>query len=101
MHPAALAALFLSAIISGAAFGQGASPPASAPRSVGSGITMVPGAAGTASAPPPQAQAAQPAPAKSAAPAPPSNPTNVAAEAVDRREEFIRRSVMQSICRGC
>jgi hypothetical protein len=68
------------------------------PRSVGGGITMVPGAvrppvASTSSTPP---VAPQRAPTASD-----TQPRNAASEVVDGREEFIKRSVMQSICRGC
>ena len=104
MRAIALVAVF-SAAVSASALAQGAAPPASArtspPRSVGSGVTMVPGAAGTVvQTETPPAPRTAPAAQASAGSAPTAQKPP-ATEALERRDEFIRRSVMQSICKGC
>src|SRR5829696_8899503 len=110
----ALSLTLLGLTISGDALAQGASsgssgpvngspahPGANAPRSVGSGITVVPGTAPVATNSGPAPVATQPPPASVATATPPQNAASAAVQALERRDEFIKRSVMQSICRGC
>lgn len=97
---AALLAILLAAGLE-TAQAQGAPPPP-APRSVGTGITVVPGAPGAA--PPPArapAEASAPAPAATPKPTPPPSADSATTDLLRRRDEFIKRSVMRSICRGC
>jgi len=76
-------------------------PRRDAPRSVGSGITVVPGTVPVAQNSGPAPVATQPPPASVATATPPQNAASAAVQALERRDEFIKRSVMQSICRGC
>jgi hypothetical protein len=114
MRLTALAIAFLCLTAPASAFAQGVLPMPSgpvngasaqagpkAPRAVGSGVTMVPGtaAAAPASRPPREAMPATPASAATATQL--QTAASAPAQLLDRREEFIKRSVMQSICRGC
>jgi hypothetical protein len=108
--------LFAAAMVfaSTAVLAQSAPPPTDnagseqgrpAPRAVGSGVTMVPGASSPAP-PAPLARAnppsVSPQPPQVAPPMPAIVPDpNRTAQMLDEKNERIKRAVMQSICRGC